>query len=149
MQRTNAMAPTLAQGLTLALTVMLTLVGAAGGCRRRAAAVDGVSEATFVATMVELRRLDTVTTTDSAARASARAAVLQRRGLTRQQFEHFAASLADDPAHAEELFARIDSTVTRRANGGKPLPPPPSAGSQPAVPAPVVPTPAAAPRVPR
>ena len=143
MQRTNAKAATLAQGLTLALTVMLTLTGTAGGCRRRAAAVDGVSETTFVATMVELRRLDTLTTTDSAARASARAAVLQRRGLTTRQLERFAASLADDPTRAQELFARIDSTVTRRANGGKPLPPPPSAGP------PAVGTPSATPRVPR
>lgn len=121
----------MAQGLTLTLTVMLTVAGGAGGCRR-ATAVDGVGETTFVATMVELRRLDTLTTTDSAARASARAAVLQRHGLTARQLERFAGALADDPAHAQEVFARIDSTVTRRANSGKPLPPPPSAGPPPA-----------------
>jgi type II secretory pathway component HofQ len=126
MRRTNAEAARLAQGLTLALTVMLTMASA-GGCRRSASAVDGISETTFVGTMVELRRLDTATTGDSATKAAARAAVLQRRGLTAVQLERYAASLADDPAHAQELFARIDSTVTRGANGGKPLPPPPSA----------------------
>lgn len=134
MRRTNAVAATLAQGLTLALTVMLTVVATAGGCRRSAASVDGVSETNFVATMVELRRLDAATT-DSAARAAARAAVLQRRGLSASQLERYAASLADDPERAQALFARIDSTVTRGAGGGKPLPPPPSAGAPAAAPA--------------
>ena len=132
MRRTNAVAATLAQGLTLALTVMLTLVGPAGGCRRRAAAKDGVTEATFVATMVELRRLDTATTPDSAARMAARAAVLQRRGLTARRLEQFAISLADDPARAQELFARIDSTLTRGEKAGKTPPRAPSAGPPPA-----------------
>src|SRR5689334_6468723 len=123
MRRSNAEAATLIQGLSLALTVMLT-VAAVGGCRRSASAVDGISETTFGGTMVELRRLDTVTTGDSATRAAARAAVLQRRGLTATQLERYAASLADDPAHAQELFARIDSTVTRDASRGKALPRP-------------------------
>jgi hypothetical protein len=127
MRPTNARSATRAQGVTLALAVVLT-VTSAGGCRRSASAVDGVSETTFVETMVELRRLDTATTGDSATKAAARAAVLQRRGLTAAQLERYAASLADDPARAQELFARIDSTVTRGANGGKPLAPPPSAG---------------------
>ena len=140
MRRTNARDATLAQWLTLALTVMLTLVAAAGGCRREAAAVDGVSEATFVATMVELRRLDTATT-DSAARQAARTAVLQRRGLTARQLERYAASLADDPTRAQAVFSRIDSTVSHGANGGKPLPPPPSAGPGPAAPSGAPPTP--------
>jgi len=130
MQRMNAVAATRAQGLTLALTVMLTVVASAGGCRRSTAAVDGISETTFVVTMVELRRLDSATT-DSATRAAARAAVLQRRGLTATQLERYAASLADDPARAQALLARIDSTVARGADGGKPVPRPPSAGALP------------------
>lgn len=131
MRRTNAIPATLAQGLTLALTVMLTVVGPASGCRRRAAVVDGVSDSTFVATMVELRRLDSATTTDSAARLAARAAVLQRRGLTAPQLERFAKALAAEPERAQTLFARIDSTLRPRAGGGKPPQLPPSSGPAP------------------
>ena len=132
MRRTNATPATLAQGLTLALTVMLTVVGPASGCRRRAAVVDGVSDSTFVATMVELRRLDSATTTDSAARLAARAAVLQRRGLTAPQLERFAKALAAEPERAQTLFARIDSTLRPRPGGGKSPQLPPSSGAPPA-----------------
>ena len=131
MRRTNAIPVTLAQGLTLALTVMLTVVGPASGCRRRTAVVDGVSDSTFVATMVELRRLDSATTTDSAARLAARAAVLQRRGLTAPQLERFATALAAEPERAQTLFARIDSTLRPRAGGGKSPQLPPSSGPAP------------------
>lgn len=134
MRRTNAVPATLAQGLTLALTVMLTVIGPAGGCRRREAMRGGVSDATFVATMVELRRLDGAAEMDSAARVAGRAAVLQRRGLTAPRLERFAATLADDPARAQALFAQIDSAVTRAATGGTTPPTAPSRGVLPTVP---------------
>ncbi|MFL5577096.1 MAG: hypothetical protein ACJ79S_14130 [Gemmatimonadaceae bacterium] len=74
---------------------------------------DGVTDSTFVATMAELRRVDAKVALDSAAKASQRAAVLQRRGLTAAQLEHAAGALADDPERAGVLFARIDSVTAR------------------------------------
>ena len=130
MRRTNGRLATLAQGLTLALTVTLTMTLTAGGCRRRVDIVDGVSDSAFIATMVELRRLERGAPVDSAASATARARVLQRQGLTAAQFERAAAALADDPKRAQELFARIDSTLAvsdsaRRATP-QPSPAPPA-----------------------
>ena len=126
MRRTNATPAAVRQKLTLALTVVLTASGAAGACRSDPEISDGVSDSTFVRTMVDLRRLDTVTSLDSAARAAERAAVLQRRGLTAARLERAATSLADDPARAQKIFSRIDSTVARGRPGA---PPPPSAAS--------------------
>ena len=133
MRPTNATPATVTQRFTLVLALMLTAIAPAGGCRRRAEIIEGVSDSAFVATMAELRRLDAsaATTTDSAARASARAAVLQRRGLTRVQLERAAAALADDPKRAQELFAAIDSAATG-APGLLPRPVPPSVGRPPA-----------------
>ena len=128
MRRTNAISATVTQGLTLALTVMLTVILPAGGCGGRTEIIDGVSDSAFAATMVELRRLDgagAAVTGDGSAPASARAAVLQRRGLTPTQLERAAAALAEDPKRAQELFAAIDSGVTLAAG----LPPPPVAPS--------------------
>jgi len=125
MRRTNAGLATQAQRLTLALTVTLTMALAAGGCRRRAEIVDGVSDSAFVATMVELRRLGTTAPLDSAASAEARARVLQRRGLTAARFERAAAALADDPEHAQRVFARVDSAIAA-ADSSRRLTPQPS-----------------------
>jgi hypothetical protein len=131
MRRTNATPAAVGQKLTLALTVVLTASGAAGACRSDPEISDGVSDSTFVRTMVDLRRLDTVTSLDSAARAAERAAVLQRRGLTAARLERAATSLADEPARAQKIFSRIDSMVARGRPGAAPPPSAPSSGRAP------------------
>lgn len=92
-------------------TALALGIGVAG-CGR-GEIVDGVTDSTFVATMAELRRVDANIALDSAARAAARAAVLQRRGLSAGALERAAQALADDPERAGVLFARIDSARTR------------------------------------
>ena len=96
----------------LLAVVVLTAVAAGAGCRREPREAGGMSDSTFVATMVELRRLDTALTADSAARATMRGAVLQRRGVTVAELERAATALANDPTHAARVFHMIDSIVT-------------------------------------
>jgi hypothetical protein len=91
------------------------LMGAAGcGCAGQA---GGMSDSTFVATMAELRKIAATSPGDSARIAAARAAALQRRGLTPAQLERAAGALADDPDHAAKVWQAIarktSSTATR------------------------------------
>lgn len=69
--------------------------------------VPGVREATFVATMAELRRAEG-TVLDSAARAAARRRILQQRGLTVDQLERAARVLAADPPRALAAWQEIE-----------------------------------------
>lgn len=96
--------------------MMAVLAGAGAmvgttGCRR-GEIVSGVTDSTFVAAMSELRRVESAPTRDSASRAAARAAVLQRQGLTPAELERAARALAGDPERATEIWRAID----RRAN---------------------------------
>lgn len=67
-----------------------------------------MSDSTFVATMAELRRVQSDPTLDSARRADARRAVLQGRGLTAEALERAARALADDPERAALVLQAID-----------------------------------------
>ena len=89
----------------------------AGGCRR-AELVDGVTDSAFVATMAELRAISRAGEGDSASRARARQAVLQRRGLTAERLERAARALADDPERATDVWQAIEV----RAAAGTPAP---------------------------
>lgn len=71
----------------------------------------GVSDSTFVQTMAELRIVHGRAEIDSAARAAALDSILQRRGLTPEQLEQAARSLAEDPERALELWRAIDRRV--------------------------------------
>lgn len=86
-------------------TIILMLVIAA--CDGHGSA--GVADSAFVQTMTELRRVAAAPGMDSAGRVAARAAVLQRRGLTPARLERAARALADDPDHAAEVWHAIET----------------------------------------
>lgn len=88
----------------------LSVVIAMAACGR-VQIVEGVSDSAFVSTMAQLRRVQNDASLDSAARAAARAAVLQGQGLTAAQLERAAAALAADPDRATDLWRRIDQRV--------------------------------------
>ena len=73
------------------------------------------ADSSFVATMVELRKLDRGVPTDSLARAE----VLRRRGFTRDSLERVSRALAEDPERAALVYSEID----RRAGGTSPVTP--------------------------
>lgn len=90
----------------------------------RGTITEGVTDSAFVATMAELESVERAPGLDSSARVAARAAALQRRGLTPAQIEAAAVALADEPKRALELYRAIE----RKANGDS-LPPAPPGGS--------------------
>lgn len=92
----------------------------------------GVRDSTFVAAMAELQRIDDDGALDSAGRATARAAVLQRRGLTRAQLERASASLAGDPERALTVYRAIEQRA-RAVPAPAGRPPATPAGSAPPV----------------
>ena len=69
--------------------------------------VAGVSDSTFVATMIALTRINQDVTRDSASRVAARDSVLQARDLTEDDIERAARALEDDPERAMALWTRI------------------------------------------
>ena len=85
---------------------MLSLAAAA--CAR-GTITDGVTDSAFVAAMADLERVERAPGLDSSARVAARAAALQRRGLTPAQVEAAASALADDPKRALALYRAIEA----------------------------------------
>jgi hypothetical protein len=69
--------------------------------------VAGVSDSTFVATMIALTRINQDVARDSASRAAARDSVLQSRDLAADDIERAARALEDDPERAMALWVRI------------------------------------------
>lgn len=100
----------------LALLVALPVVACGGG-----ELVPGVREATFVATMAELRRAEG-TTLDSAARAVARRRILQQRGLTVDELERAARALAADPPRAIAVWQEIERQAVSADSGSTGIP---------------------------
>lgn len=94
----------------------LILALGAGGCQARDI-VPGVDDSTFVRTMADLRRVQTnPSLADSAARAAARAAALKRHGMTAEQLERAARSLATDPERAQALFRAVNKATGAAAD---------------------------------
>ncbi len=91
----------------LACFHVLILAGGMTGCNR-GELISGVTDSTYVATMAELRRLRQHPGPDSTHNAAARAAVLQRRGLSPEQLERASTVLAQDPDRAVTLWQRIE-----------------------------------------
>ena len=100
------------------LIVTATLAAPLGACGRGELAA-GVTDSAFVTTMAELRHVAREPGLDSARRAAARAAVLQRRGLTPEQLESAARSLTDDPKRATLLWQRIDMKANAPIDTGR------------------------------
>ena len=72
-----------------------------------------MSDSTFVATMTELRRIETDPAMDSTARDSARTAILRQNGITPAELEQEARAMANDPERALGVWRAIE----RRAEG--------------------------------
>jgi hypothetical protein len=98
---------------------LLGVVATATACRGREGPVAGVDDSTFVTAMVELHKVDSMRTRDTAAIAAARRAVLAKHGLTSERLERAARALADDPERASALW----STINRQLTTAKTKPP--------------------------
>ena len=95
--------------------VPLLLVLGVFGCNPgRGSRLD---DSTFVTTIAELRRVHTDTAVSEAERVSARAKVLQTRGLTPAELDSHARMLARDPERAVLVWQAIERKV---AQGGPP-----------------------------
>jgi hypothetical protein len=83
----------------------LAALSALGACKRGESL--SARDSTFVATMIELRRLPAGAANDS----SARRAVLQRHRMTAQTLEAVATALAADPGRAALVWRRIEQAA--------------------------------------
>jgi hypothetical protein len=97
MMRTRAAIGVLLAGVTLL------------GCRPDRPADIGIPDSTFVATLGELRRMETDTTLDPTMRDSTRRLILRRHKVTSTQLESAARELAEYPTRASDLWRRIES----------------------------------------
>lgn len=111
-------ASTLARMSRQSFALLAALVlGTASACAR--SSQDGVvQDSVFVNAMAELRMIGTDTSLDSAARDSARGAVLRAHGLTVEGLESMAREVADDPQRALNSWREIE-----RISEGRRLPP--------------------------
>jgi len=101
--------------MSIRLLAVLTAVLLLGplACRQRGTQ-RSVSDSTFVRTMVQLRHVATDSLMDSTMRDSARRATLRQNGLTADQLEQAAASLAGDPDRAVRVWRAIEAGVSGR-----------------------------------
>ena len=76
----------------------------------------GLDDSTFVATMAELRRVHADSAIGAAERDSARAKVLQARGLTPAELDTFAQDLAADPERAVLVWQALERKVASLQN---------------------------------
>ena len=81
----------------------------------------GMSDTTFVHTMLRLHAVAVDSSLDSLARDSARRMVLRENHVTAEQLDAAVESLAFDTKRAESLWTRIDRDVKKKG------PPPPAA----------------------
>jgi hypothetical protein len=94
---------------TRATIGVITACLSIAACRRGRAPDLGIPDTTFVATLGELRRVDTDTTLDQTMRDSTRRLILRRHKVTSMQLEHAARKLAETPARASDLWRKIES----------------------------------------
>jgi len=74
----------------------------------------GMSDSTFVRTMVALWRVATDSSIDSTARDSARRQVLRQNSVTAEQLDAASKALAREPVRADSLWVRIDRQSVHR-----------------------------------
>ena len=99
-------------------------------------AETGMTDTTFVHTMIRLHAVAVDSSLDSVARDSARRMVLRENHVTASQLDAAVESLAFDSKRAESLWSRIDRAI--KPPVAQPTPPP---GPQPAPPPTPPPTP--------
>jgi hypothetical protein len=90
----------------LAIAAVLAIVATA--CRG-GDIVNGVSDSTFVRTMIALRQLPIGISVDTGARARSRDSILRAHDITAAELEAAAARLADQPDRAAQLWRVIES----------------------------------------
>ncbi len=117
---------------------LVVAVVAVGGCKPRSTNGLRAEDTSFVATMAELRAVGANRQLDSAARAAARTAVLQRRGLTVAALEARARTIATDPRRAAAVWDAVNKRAdsVQSASGAAASTPPPSAPRPPRPPRP-------------
>jgi hypothetical protein len=87
--------------------VAMLALGALAACRSSAEPI-AASDSLFVNTMGELRRIRTDPALDSAARDSAREAVLRTNDVSAEELEAMARALSQDPQRALEAWREIE-----------------------------------------
>ncbi|MDQ2931584.1 MAG: hypothetical protein M3Y05_12330 [Gemmatimonadota bacterium] len=92
------------------------LLVAVAGCSRTRVASLGMPDSTFVATLNELRRIETDTSLDVTMRDSTRRLILRRHKVTSAQLESASRILAQSPTRASDLWRQIESV-------SRPMPP--------------------------
>jgi hypothetical protein len=95
-------------GSTLAIALLLTTISA---CRQGRAESLGMPDTTFVATLNELRRIETDTSLDVTMRDSTRRMILRRHKVTSAQLEQASRVLAQSPTRASDLWRQIESVA--------------------------------------
>ena len=93
----------------VSLIVLVALAGVTGCQRSRSA--NGVSDATFVTVMADLKRVQDAPGLDATQKAARRDSILQSRGLTPARLEEAAMLLAQNPTRAQTVW----QAVQRRA----------------------------------
>ncbi|MEO6211271.1 MAG: hypothetical protein ABIQ10_14235 [Gemmatimonadaceae bacterium] len=92
-------------------------------CSRTRTASLGMPDSTFVATLNELRRIESDTALDVTMRDSTRRLILRRHKVTSAQLESASRILAQSPARASDLWRQIES-VSRPVTPKVPTAPP-------------------------
>jgi hypothetical protein len=102
--------PSLARMIRTRAMVSITLfLTVASGCGHARVASLGMPDSTFVATLSELRRIETDTSLDVTMRDSTRRIILRKHKVTSTQLEAAARILAESPARASDLWREIES----------------------------------------
>ena len=114
----------------VAIGVALILTSAFG-CRQSRGGDLGIPDTTFVATLNELRRIETDTSLDVTMRDSTRRMILRRHKVTSAQLESAARILAESPARASDLWRQIESVPRPARPQTPPVPGPPPGNNHP------------------
>jgi hypothetical protein len=100
------------------LGVLLGIVLGTAACPAADRPVNiGMSDSTFVRTIVRLRRVGEDTALDSLAKDSVRQVVLRQQKVTVEQLDAAAKALAAQPRRADTLWQTIENQVARRQPG--------------------------------
>ena len=95
--------------------MIVICLGSLIGCPSAARSVDiGMSDSTFVRTLVRLRKVGEDTALDSVAKDSVRKVVLSQSKVTVEQLDAAAKALAAQPSRADTLWQIIEGQVARR-----------------------------------
>lgn len=98
------------------LLLGLALVALLPACRRQELA-SGISDSTFVRTVLALRRVPLVAGPDSGRRSAMRDSIMRAHHVTPAQLERAARELAAQPSHAQKVWMQIDTASMGATHG--------------------------------